>query len=114
MRSLPEIMHMNAVLDPVRKMSTETLRAELVRRGFVVTPDRGLEWVTLKELAKKAARTLASVSRTITRAGVRVPGLEIERANGGRGRIVRVRATAEFFTWLKSERSGAPRKAVLA
>jgi hypothetical protein len=88
-----------------RDLRDDVLILELEKRGYRVTREREDEWLTLSELAARIGREVNSLSRTIARAGRKPPGLEIERAQRGFGRIVRVRPSQEFLAWL---RAGAP------
>lgn len=86
---------------PLFSVADEALIEVLKSRGYRVVKEREDEWVTLSMLARRIGRSTGSLSRTIRNAGGRPPGLEIERALKGYGRIGRVRASQEFFQWLQ-------------
>jgi hypothetical protein len=62
-------------------------------------------WMKLSVMALRIGRRVNSLSRTIERNDGQAPGLEIQRRlpakAGKRGKIVRVRASEEFFEWLQ-------------
>ena len=62
-------------------------------------------WLKLSVMASRIGRRVNSLSRTIERNHGQAPGLEIERrlpaTAAKRGKIVRVRASEEFYEWLK-------------
>lgn len=76
------------------------LIAELERRGYTVRRSESIAWQNPKQLSASLGKHSNYVSALIHRLGGTVPGLTIERARGGKGRIVAVAASPEFYAFL--------------
>lgn len=77
--------------------------------GWSAGASKPNEWMTIGELARRAGRTVGSVSRTIARIGGTMPGLTLQRsghrgsARCREGRILRVSATEECIALLRGK-----------
>lgn len=85
------------------------LAAELQSRGWRCVRDDGRGWQTPASYSRKFQFHPNYISRLVNR-GTAIPGLELHRANGGRGRLLMVRADAATENWMLSRRRAVPVK----
>jgi hypothetical protein len=92
---------------PLGLFNDTALADELRSRGFVVTRDAPGNWEKPAEFSRRIGRHSNYLAKLIDRGNI-PPGLEISRANGGKGRIVVVRGNAETEQWIEARKQTRP------
>lgn len=88
-------------------ITSEALAEELRGRGWRCVSDDGTGWVTPAQLSSRFLFHPNYVSRLVNR-GTAIPGLELHRANAGKGRLLMVRASTATENWMQSRRKAVP------
>lgn len=90
-------------MNPLCMYRDEALIEELRARGYISSRDDGTGWVTPAQLSSRFSFHPNYVSRLVNR-GTTIPGLELHRANAGKGRLLMVRASPATENWMRSRR----------
>lgn len=88
------------------QLRDDVLATELRGRGWRVSKDDGTGWETPSSFARRHGMHPGSLCRIMN--SQTIPGLELHRANGGKGRLVMVRASTTTENWMECRKKLAP------